>query len=329
MTDSQASFHIGTVPIHGDVILAPMEGFSDVPYRSLCRQFGSAMSYTSFVSALELTQGIDRAWKELDYLPQERPVAFQFYDDDIDRLIHAIQASLQLKPDVIDINMGCSSRRVSGRGAGAGLLRQPAKVAALMDHLSSRVNLPITAKIRLGWDDDTRNYLEIGKIIEDNGGKALAVHGRTRQQAYRGRADWDAIAELRQVISIPLIANGDVSDPEDIQQLIDHTQCQAVMIGRGAIGNPWIFQKRSRNQVSWDETLTAIGQHLAAMVAYYGPRGTILFRKHLSRYLEPFEIDDPWKRQLLTQDSAEQVLELLHHYQPQFELTGEGLGIQR
>ncbi|MGD8604052.1 MAG: tRNA-dihydrouridine synthase family protein, partial [Anaerolineales bacterium] len=132
MMDSQAHFFIGTVPIHGDVILAPMEGFSDVPYRSLCRHFGSAMSITAFVSALELTQGIDRAWKELEFRPHERPVAFQFYDDDIDRLLEAVNSSLQLKPDIIDINMGCSSRRVSGRGAGAGLLRQPAKVATLM-----------------------------------------------------------------------------------------------------------------------------------------------------------------------------------------------------
>jgi nifR3 family TIM-barrel protein len=303
-----------------------MEGFSDVPYRSLCRRFGSAMSYTSFVSALELTQGIDRAWKELEFLPHERPVAFQFYDDDVDRLLGAVQASLHLQPDIIDINMGCSSRRVSGRGAGAGLLRQPAKVANLMSQLTSHINRPVTAKIRLGWDDDTRNFLEIGRIVEDNGGKALAVHGRTRQQAYRGRADWDAIAELRQAVSIPLIANGDIAHPEDIQRLIDHTHCQAVMIGRGAIGNPWIFEKRARSQIGWEETLAVISQHLQAMNTYYGPRGTVLFRKHLTRYLKPFVIDDSWRRQLLTQESSELVLAQLHSYQPQLERTGEALG---
>lgn len=327
MTDSQARFSIGMVPIHGDVILAPMEGFSDVPYRSLCRRFGSAMSYTSFVSALELTQGIDRAWKELEFLPNERPVAFQFYDDDIDRLLEAVRASLQLEPDIIDINMGCSSRRVSGRGAGAGLLRQPAKVAALMRQLSSQISQPVTAKIRLGWDDHERNFLDIGRIIEDNGGKALAVHGRTRQQAYRGRADWDAIAELGQALSIPLIANGDVTDPKDIQRLMDHTRCQAVMIGRGAIGNPWIFQKQARSQVDWEETLAVMAQHLRSMVDYYGARGTVLFRKHLTRYLEPFPVDHAWRRELLTQDSIDLVLEQLRHYQPQFELSGEALEI--
>lgn len=325
--DSQAHFFIGTVPIHGDVILAPMEGFSDVPYRSLCRHFGSAMSITAFVSALELTQGIDRAWKELEFRPHERPVAFQFYDDDIDRLLEAVNSSLQLKPDIIDINMGCSSRRVSGRGAGAGLLRQPAKVATLMKQLSSQINLPITAKIRLGWDEDDRNFLDIGRIIEDNGGKALAVHGRTRQQAYRGRADWDAIAELRQAVSIPLIANGDVTAPGDIQRLIDHTQCQAVMIGRGAIGNPWIFQKRERSQVDWNETLAVVEQHLKAMVDYYGPRGTILFRKHLTRYLEPFQVDESWRRDLLTQDSFDRVLDQLRQYSPQRKFSGEALEI--
>lgn len=323
---SQANFHIGAVPIHGDVILAPMEGFSDVPYRSMCRRFGSAVSYTSFVSALELTQGIDHAWKELEFLPQERPVAFQFYDDDVERLLNAVHKSLRLDPDIIDINMGCSSRRVSGRGAGAGLLRQPAKVAKLMAQLSSQINLPITAKIRLGWDNDHRNFIEIGRIIEDNGGKALAVHGRTRQQGYRGQADWDAIAELRQAISIPLIANGDVAQPRDVRRLQDYTQCQAVMIGRGAIGNPWIFEKRDRSQIGWDETLSVIGQHLNAMVKYYGPRGTTLFRKHLTRYLEPFDLDESWRRQLLTQDTAESVMQHLRSFQPQAELTGEGFG---
>jgi nifR3 family TIM-barrel protein len=284
------------------------------------------MSYTSFVSALELTQGIDRAWKELEFLPHERPVAFQFYDDDVDRLLEAVLTSLQLEPDIVDINMGCSSRRVSGRGAGAGLLRQPAKVAALMNRLSSQIDLPITAKIRLGWDNDTRNFLEIGRIIEDNGGKALAVHGRTRQQAYRGRADWDAMAQLRQAISIPLIANGDVLNPEDMQRLMDHTQCQAVMIGRGAIGNPWIFQKRSRSQIGWEETLAVIQQHLEAMVDYYGPRGAVLFRKHLTRYLKPFEIEDSCRRQLLTQESPDLVMEQLQSCHPQGELAGEAIG---
>jgi tRNA-dihydrouridine synthase B len=327
MAASQPLFTIGPIPIHGDVILAPMEGFSDVPYRSLCRKFGSAMSYTSFVSALELTQGIERAWKELDYLPHERPVVFQFYDEDLDRLIQAAKDSLPRQPDIIDINMGCSSRRVSGRGAGAGLLREPKKVAALMQELTTQLDLPITAKIRLGWDEDTRNFIDIGRIIEDNGGAAIAVHGRTRQQAYRGRADWDAIAELRQAISIPIIANGDVIDPAGVEQLMQHTQCQAVMVGRGAIGNPWIFQKRYRHQIGWEETVAVISQHLNAMIDYYGPRGTVLFRKHLTRYLEPFEVDDAWKRQLLTQNSYQQVLEQLATFQPQITLTGEAVGI--
>jgi nifR3 family TIM-barrel protein len=326
MTEAHPQFHIGTIPIHGDVILAPMEGFSDLPYRSLCRRFGSAMSYTSFVSAWELTQGLERAWRELEYQAHERPVVFQLYDDDVDRLLQAARACLSLEPDIIDINMGCSSRRVSGRGAGAGLLRQPTKVATLIKQLTTEHDRPVTAKIRLGWDEDTRNFIEIGRIIEDNGGAALAVHGRTREQAYQGQADWDAIAELRQAISIPLIANGDVVDPDGIQKMLQHTQCQAVMVGRGAIGNPWIFQKRFRHQVDWNETLSVIRQHLQAMVEYYGQsRGVILFRKHLTRYLERFTTDETWRRELLTQESQELVLSQLERFQPQLEMSGDGI----
>lgn len=327
MAELQPHFHIGSVPIYGDVILAPMEGFSDLPYRSLCRRLGSAVSYTSFVSAWELTQGNERAWREFDFHPQERPVAFQLYDDDVDRLLEASQACLRLEPDMIDINMGCSTRRVSGRGAGAGLLRQPAKVAELMKQLSTHIDRPVTAKIRLGWDEDTRNFIDIGRIIEDNGGAALAVHGRTRDQAYRGQADWDAIAELRHAVSIPLIANGDVVDPDGLHKMLQHTQCQAVMIGRGAIGNPWIFQKRQRNQIEWDETLYVIRQHLQAMVEYYGEtRAVVLFRKHLSRYLEPLTIDEDWRQRLLTLETQNEVLSQLDQIQPQFELTGDGVG---
>lgn len=328
MEQSQISFYINSVPIHGDVILAPMEGFSDIPYRSLCRQFGSAMSYTAFVSALELTQGIERAWQELEYLPGERPVVFQLYDDDIQRLLQSAHAVMALKPDILDINMGCSSRRVSGRGAGAGLLREPDKVADLIGQLSAQLEIPVTAKIRLGWDEDTRNFVQIGRIIEENGGAAIAVHGRTRQQAYRGKADWDAIAELRQAISIPLIANGDVLDPDGIEKLKQHTGCEAVMVGRGAIGNPWIFQKRERGTIDWGETVQVVRQHLQAMVEYYGPRrGTLLFRKHLTRYLEPFTVNEDWRRQILTEESHHHLMEALMRVQPDQTPIGATLGI--
>jgi tRNA-dihydrouridine synthase len=151
MTNKDPSFFIGHIPVYGDRILAPMDGFSDVPYRTICRRFGSALSYTAFVNAKELIHGLDRAWAELQYQSMERPIIFQIFDDDESRLLEAALRIQELEPDAIDVNMGCSARRVSNRGAGAGLLRNPQKIGRIIQSLSTNLEVPITAKIRLGW----------------------------------------------------------------------------------------------------------------------------------------------------------------------------------
>jgi len=299
--DPAASFTIGTLPVHGDAILAPMDGFSDLPFRSLCREFGSALSYTPFVNAMEILACQPRALRLLDFLPAERPIVFQLFDSDEDRLLKAARSVLDLQPDVLDINMGCSVRSVSGRGAGAGLLRDPRKVGRIISSLSRAVSVPVTAKIRLGWDDRSHNFLEVARAVADHGGSLIAVHARTRQQRYSGRADWDAIAAVKAAVSIPVIGNGDILRVEDIQRMRDHTGCDGVMIGRGAIGNPWIFQRRDRRQVPAPEVAAAICRHARAMVDYYGERdGLVLFRKHLVRYLQPFAVPEPTRAALLS-----------------------------
>ena len=288
MTVDLTRFHVGPIPIRGGLILAPMDGFSDLPFRSICRALGSAISVTAFVSAQDLIAGSARAWHTLRYLPEERPVAFQIFDSSPERLLEAGRLALGRSPDILDINMGCSVRCVSGRGAGAGLLRDPEKIARIITDLSRELPIPVTAKIRLGWDDSCRNYLEVARAVEESGGAMLAVHARTRAQAYGGEADWDAIAAIKQAVSIPVVGNGDVRTLEDIDRLQRLTGCDAVMIGRAAMGNPWIFSGRSRPEVSLEEVAGVVHLHLDRMVEFHGAdEAPTLFRKHLVRYLDP------------------------------------------
>ena len=280
-------FHIRDVPVHTDRILAPMDGLSDWPYRSICRAFGSGLSYTAFVNAIDILADRKPAFEALHFTPDERPVVAQLFDDDESRLLAAALRVQELRPDVIDINMGCSARCVSGRGAGAGLLKDPAKVGRIIARLSSALEVPVTAKIRLGWDDQERNYLVVARAVEDNGGALLAVHGRTRSQGYTGEADWEAIAAVKAQASIPVLGNGDIRSPEEASRRMQESGCDGVLIGRAALGNPWIFQGRSRYDVMLSEVAAVIDLHLDRMMEFHGEaKGVVLFRKHLARYLD-------------------------------------------
>jgi nifR3 family TIM-barrel protein len=289
-----------------------MDGFSDMPFRSLCRELGSAMSYTEFINVLDVLQGHPYYAEKLVFRPEERPVVFQIFDSEPERLLEVALRLQDRAPDIIDINMGCSVRTVSGRGAGAGLLQEPRKVARIFYLLNRSLSIPVTGKIRLGWDENTRNYLEIARIVEDNGGALLAVHGRTRSQALGGQADWDAIAEVKQSLSIPVIANGDVRSVADIERIQRHTACDGVMIGRAAIGNPWIFSRLDRHQVTSTQVRAMMHHHLERMLEFYGPgRGLVLFRKHAARYLAPLGLSNGQRKSLMTAETPEDFWALL------------------
>jgi tRNA-dihydrouridine synthase len=180
-------FYINNLPIYGKLILAPMAGYSDSPNRLIARRLGSAMSYTEFVNAIDITQDIRRVAARLSFLPEERPVVFQVFDNNLDRILSAARLLFPLQPDVLDINLGCSAPSVSNRGAGAGLLKNPRLIADIFTQLVKISPIPVTAKIRLGWDDDSRNYLEVSRILEDCGAALIAVHGRTKKGEVTGR----------------------------------------------------------------------------------------------------------------------------------------------
>jgi nifR3 family TIM-barrel protein len=191
------------VPIYGDLILSPMAGFSDLPYRMITRDFGSSMGYTEFVSVDGLLHGNEKTIRMLDYHPSEYPITFQVFGSSEDIIVEACKRIEQMGPTIIDLNMGCSVAKVSGRGAGAGLLCDPPKIGRIFARLTKALSVPVTGKIRLGWDQQSLNYATVAKTLEDNGASLIAVHGRTKAQAYNGVADWSAIAEVKQAVKIP------------------------------------------------------------------------------------------------------------------------------
>ncbi len=294
-------FTIGQVNIYGDLILAPMDGITDMPFRGICRRLGSTMSVTEFINGIDVVEDNPRYYPRLAFKPFHRPLSLQLLDDKPERLLVVAQKlAAQIQPDIIDINLGCQSKKVTARGAGAALLTQPKTIAHIFTLLTRHFQIPITGKIRLGWDEDSLNYLEVAKTIEDNGGAMVAVHGRTRQQGYQGEARWEPITEIKAALSIPVVGNGDVKTVADIQQMKDMTNCDAVMIGRAAIANPWIFSRLDREAVPPASVRDMALSHLTAMLDFYGQRGLIQFRKFLKAYLKPYELPRQLLLDLLT-----------------------------
>lgn len=314
------------IPITSDAILAPMAGFSDMPYRSICRELGSGMSYTEFVATEALVRDNPKSLKMLRYDPAERPVTFQIFGNDPQIILEAAKRIEQLGPDIIDINMGCSVKKVSGRGAGAGLLRDPRKIGHIFNLLSASLSVPVTGKIRLGWDENSLNYLEVLKALEDNGAQLIAVHGRTKEQAYKGQANWDAIAEIKAHARIPVIGNGDVTCVADIARMKKHTGCDAVMIARAAIGNPWIFAKKDVHQVSFEEKIAMVRRHFAANLDFYGQKfGLILFRKHVAKYIYGLAGAREMRAKLLTANTVEDFEAIVTECEQKLRIPGDFL----
>ncbi|MCG3212216.1 MAG: putative tRNA-dihydrouridine synthase [Anaerolineae bacterium] len=316
MTPTTPTFYVQNIPVYGDVILSPMAGFSDLPYRLICREYGSAMSYTEFVSADGILHESERTFEMLKFAPSESPMVFQIFGSDETLLEEAARKIEQLGPDIIDLNMGCSVRKVAGRGAGAALLRDPAKIGRIFRRLSRALSVPVTGKIRLGWDSDSLNYLDVLRAMEDNGAALVAVHGRTKVQAYNGAANWDAIAEIKQAAGIPVIGNGDVQAAADIDRMKQHTGCDAVMVARTAIGNPWIFQRKDIQNVTLAEKAALIYRHLDLMLDFYGEeRGLVLFRKHVVKYVRGLSHIAQVKARLVTCTRPEEFIELMNQYE--------------
>jgi len=305
------NFLVRDVPVYGDAILAPMDGFSDWPFRSLCRALGSAMSYTEFVRAGNIIQAYEHMAPRLAFDEMERPMVFQIYGDDPDDLLKAALMVQDKHPDIIDVNMGCPAKTVAHSGAGVGMMRTPLKIARTFRKLTAALDVPVTGKMRLGWEG-YKSYKLVARIVEENGGSAIAVHGRTKEQAYSGQADWDAIAEVKSLVKIPVIGSGDVRLAADIDRMRAYTGCDAVIVGRAAIGNPWIFSRLDREQVPPELVRQMVHQHLERHMQFYGPRkGLFLFRKHALRYLALQKVPRRLRLKIILQENVDEFLALL------------------
>lgn len=305
---------IGNVTIKGDVVLSPMAGISDSPYRQITRRFGSAFAYTEFVSTEQLLLGNTKSLDMFRYLEIERPIFFQIFGSDLETVVKASEIAASKKPDVIDLNMGCSVAKVSHHGSGAGLLRNVRLAGGMIEGIRKKTGLPVTAKIRLGWDSNSLNYLETVKVLEGSGVSAISVHGRTKAMAYTGFADWNAIGEIKSKANVPIFGNGDVTSFTEALEKKKKYGVDLVLIGRKAIGNPWIFSDTPKETRTWLEIKTVILEHLDLMLNFYPSEddyALILFRKHFIRYIENIGFPDENKRELLQFTNVNQFLDRL------------------
>jgi nifR3 family TIM-barrel protein len=235
---------IGNVEIENQLVLAPMAGISNTSYRKIIKKMGAGLIYAEMVSTNAITYGNEKTYSLLKMDESERPIVQQIFGSDIKTFVTAAKLiEKTMHPDIIDINMGCPVPKVAVRAqAGSALLKNPQKIGEIVKAVVESVSVPITVKIRSGWDEKSINAVEVAKICEKNGASAIAIHARTRSEGYSGKANWDIIKEVKENVNIPVIGNGDITSPKLAKKMLDETGCDAVMIGRGALGNPWIFK---------------------------------------------------------------------------------------
>lgn len=298
-------FKVADIPIQSHLILAPMDGLTDHPFREMIKRFHPGIIFSEFINAYDYLNNHPFLPQQIVFSEDQRPFAYQIFDNSPDRILQTALYLETKNPDFIDINMGCSAKTVANRGAGAGLLKEPATIKQIMSLLTRELSVPITAKIRLGWDETSLNYLSISKLLEDYGCAMISVHGRTKKQGYQGSADWDAIAEVKQNVKIPVLANGDVNSMADVHNILKITNCDGVMIGRSALKNPWIFAGLDIDQITMEEKMDLLAEHLDLMTGFYGlESGLILFRKYIKFYVDVSSLGKELRSEIYSQNDA-------------------------
>lgn len=275
------------------VFLAPMEDVTDMGFRLMCKQFGADMVYTEFVSSDALIRHVNKTQAKLTISEEERPVAIQIYGREVDAMVEAAKICEEVNPNILDINFGCPVKKVAGKGAGSGMMKTPELMVEITAAVVKAVKIPVTVKTRLGWDHESKIIVELAEQLQDVGIQALTIHGRTRSQMYTGEADWELIGDVKNNprIHIPIVGNGDVTSPEICKRRFDETGVDAVMIGRGSIGSPWIFEE-VKHYLRTGETLpkkefgwylNVLKEMIRKNVAHSGERGGIIHsRRHLA-----------------------------------------------
>ncbi len=276
---------LGNISLAGPLILAPIAGFNDSSSRRIARRHGAGLVVTELISAEGIVRNNKKTMDLLRFHEEERPVAIQIFGNRADLMAEAAVIVEGLGPDMIDVNMGCPARRICASGSGAALLNDPSLIFDITQSIVKRVRIPVTAKIRIGSDHGSLTYPDTVKALEDAGISMIFVHGRTRAQQYGGKADWDIIRSIVEESHVPVVGNGDIQSYNEAHERMVYSGCPAVMIGRGAIGNPWIFSGKIPEP---SEMIAQIKDHMDLMIDCYGDRGIILMRKHFVRYIHAF-----------------------------------------
>lgn len=290
MCKNMDNLDIGGVPLKSHAVLAPMAGVSDRAYRELCVRFGAAYCVSEMVSSKALSFNSKKSEELMEISDLERPCGIQIFGDDPKCMADAAKHALENKPDIIDINMGCPAPKISSNGSGSALMKNPRLCGEIVKAVTAVTDIPVTVKIRKGWDDDSVNAVEVAKICESAGAAAITVHGRTRQQYYKPPVDYDIIRAVRESVSVPVIANGDIDSAERAKKVMDITGCDLVMIGRATLGNPWIFSQINAylenpnvkiHTPDLEERLGVMIEHIGKMVEYKGEHMAMLQARKL------------------------------------------------
>ena len=290
MCKNMDNLNIGGVPLKSHAVLAPMAGVSDRAYRELCVRFGAAYCVSEMVSSKALSFNSKKSEELMEISDLERPCGIQIFGDDPKCMADAAKHALENEPDIIDINMGCPAPKISSNGSGSALMKNPQLCGEIVKAVTAVSDIPVTVKIRKGWDDDSVNAVEVAKICESAGAAAITVHGRTRQQYYKPPVDYDIIKAVRDAVSVPVIANGDIDSAEKAKEVMDATGCDLVMVGRATLGNPWIFSQINAylenpnvkiHTPNLEERLNVMIEHIGKMVEYKGEHMAMLQARKL------------------------------------------------
>lgn len=304
------------------LLLAPMEDITDRSFRRIAKRFGADMMYTEFIASEALIRNVKKTFAKLEIEDEERPIGIQIYGHLIESMVEAAKIAEEAQPDLIDINFGCPVKKIAGRGAGSGIFQDIPKMIAMTEAIVKAVKLPVTVKTRLGWDDNSKVIDQLAERLQDTGIKALTIHGRTRAQLYKGTADWSLIGKIKEnpAIHIPIIGNGDITDGPSAQAAINSYGVDGIMIGRAAIGRPWIFKElrhyletgEEMPEPSVEEKVAIAKEHFLESVRLKGePRGIFEMRRHFALYFKGLPHFKPLRLKLLTSLDQDEIFGLL------------------